>query len=132
VAFLVDNQVSLYILTLFVYVIFSVFLVVLALALYERLKADAPAIMQTASVFGMIWACIVIASGMVFIIGMDTVIHLSGQDPAQAATVWLPIDTVFEGIGGGVEFVGGLWMLLLSWAALRGGKLPKALKSLAC
>ncbi len=127
VALLVDNPVSMYILTLFVYVGFGVFLVVLALALYERLKANSPAIMQIATVFGLFWALVVIASGMIFITGMDSVIELYGTNPAQAATVWLAIDAVFEGIGGGVELLGGLWILLVSWAALRGRELPRVL-----
>jgi hypothetical protein len=130
VAFLLDNQACLYILTLFVYVIFSVFLVVLALALYERLKTGSPAIIQIATAFGMIWACIVISSGMIFIIGMDTVVDLYSKDQTQAVLVWLAIDTVFEGIGGGVELVGGLWMLLVSWGALRTGGLPRSLNYL--
>ena len=130
VALLVDNPVSMYILTLFVYVVFGIFLVVLALALYERLKASSPAMMQTATVFGLFWALVVIASGMIFITGMDTVIGLYGTDPDQAATVWLAIDAVFEGIGGGVELLGGLWILLVSWAALRGKELPRALNYL--
>ncbi len=130
VAFLVDNQVSLYILTLFVYVVFSLFLVVLALALYERLKAGSPAIMQTATAFALIWAGVVVAGGMIFIIGMDTVIDLSGADPVQAATVWLAIDAVFEGMGGGVELLGGVWTLLVSWTALRAKALPGALNYL--
>ncbi|MCP4419844.1 MAG: DUF4386 family protein [Chloroflexi bacterium] len=115
------------IITLFVYVAFGIFLVVLSLALHERLKASSPAMMQTATVFGLFWALVVIASGMIFITGMNTVIDLYGTDPAQAATVWLAIDAVFEGIGGGVELLGGLWILLVSWAALRGGVFPKAL-----
>jgi hypothetical protein len=116
--------------TLFVFVVFSVFLVVLALALYDRLKAGSPAMAQTATVFGLIWAGLVIASGMIFIIGIDNVVDLYGQDPAQAATVWLAIDSVFDGLGGGVELVGGLWILLVSWAALRAGELPRALNYL--
>ncbi len=85
---------------------------------------------QTATVFGMIWACIVIASGMIFIIGMDTVVERYGQDPAQAAMVWLAIESVHQGLGGANEIVGGLWVLLISWAALRGGGLPRALNYL--
>ncbi len=127
---LVDNQTSLYIMNLIIYVVFGVFLVVLAVALYERLKAGAPAIMQTATALGLIWAGLVIASGMVANIGMDVAVGLHGTDPAQAATVWLAIDTVVDGIGGGNEIVGGLWVLLVSWAALRTGGLPKALNYL--
>ena len=130
VALLVDNQAIMYIMNLIIYVVFGVFLVVLALALYDRLKASSPALVQTATVFGLIWAGLVIASGMIFIIGMDNVVNLYGQNPAQAATVWLAIDSVFDGLGGGVEIVGGLWILLVSWAALRAGELPKALNYL--
>ena len=130
VAFLAENQTFLYFLTLFVYVIFGPFLVVLALALYERIKAGAQTMMATATALGLIWAGLVIASGMIFIIGMGVVVDLYGTDPGQAATVWLAIDAVFEGTGGGNEIVGGLWVLLVSWAALRTGGLPKLLNYL--
>ncbi len=130
VALLVDNQTIMYIMTLVIYVIFGIFLVVLALALYERLKAGSPAMMLTATAFGLIWAGVVIASGMIFNIGTGVVINLYGTDPAQAATVWLAIDSVFEGLGGGVEILGGMWILLLSWAALQTGGLPKILNYL--
>ena len=35
-----------------------------------------------------------------------------------------------EALGGGNEIVGGLWVLLLSWAALTSDKLPKLLNYL--
>lgn len=130
VAVLVNNQVSLHILYLIVYQVLAVFLVVLTLALYERLKADSPAVMQIATAIGIIWATAVIASGMIFNIGMDTVVNLYGEDPAQATTIWLAIESVSNGIGGGNEILGGLWMLLISWAALQAGGLPKALNYL--
>lgn len=130
VAFLAENQTFLYFLTLFVYVLFGPALVVLALALHDRLKDGAQAMMQTATALGLIWAGLVIASGMIYIIGMGVVVDLYNTDPAQAATVWLAIDAVFEGTGGGNEIVGGLWVLLVSWAALRTGGLPKVLNYL--
>lgn len=130
VAFLADNEAIMYVWNLIIYVVFGVFLVVLALALHERLKAGSPALMQAATAFGLIWAGLVIASGMIFSIGMETVVDLYGADPAQAGTVWLTIATVQDGLGGGVEVVGGLWVLLVSWAALRTGGLPRALNYL--
>jgi hypothetical protein len=131
VALLANHQAFLGILNLFVYIVFSIFLVVLALALYERLKAGSPAIMQTATAIALIWACVLIAHGMIANFGMDTVVDLYGQDPAQAATVWLAIDSVVEGLGGQAgEILGGLWTLLVSWAALRAGGLPRALNYL--
>lgn len=130
VALLADNQAAMTVINLIIYVVFGVALVVLALALYERLKADAPAMMQTATAFGLIWAGVVIASGMIFNVGMGVVVNLYGTDPAQAATVWLAIDSVVNGIGGGVELLGGLWMLLASWAALRTAQFSRGLNYL--
>ena len=130
VAFLADNGAILYVWNLTIYVLFGVFLVVLVLALYERLKAGSPAMAQTASAFGLIWAGLVIASGMIFSIGLGTVVDLYVEDPAQAASVWLAIASVQDGLGGGIEVVGGLWVLLVSWAALRAGGLPRALNYL--
>jgi hypothetical protein len=130
VASFVENQGLWYTLNLVVYVVWGLFLVVLALALYERLKTGSPAIMQTATAIGLIWAGVVIASGMICNIGIDNVVDLYGQDPAQAASVWVAIDSVRDGLGGGNEIVGGLWLLLVSWAALRAGGLPRALNYL--
>jgi hypothetical protein len=130
VAFLADNQSILYIQTLFIYIVFGIFLVVLALALYERLKDGSPAMAQTATTFGLIWATLVIAGGMVFNTSMGTVVDLYGKDPAQAASVWLAISSVFQGLSGIPEIPGGLWTLLVSWAALRAGELPRGLNYL--
>jgi uncharacterized Tic20 family protein len=125
---LVDNQAVLYILYLISYVIWGIVLVVLVLALNERLKGDSPAIMQIATAIGLIWACIVVASGQVYNLGMNTVIDLYGTDPDQAATAWVAIESVANGLGSaGGEILGGTWVLLVSWAALRGKELSKAL-----
>jgi hypothetical protein len=129
VASLVDNRAFLSLLHLIVYVVWAVFLVVLALALYDRLKAGSPAMAQTATAFGLIWAGLVIASGTIYNVGMETVADLYCKDPAQAATVWLAIESVFGGLSG-LELVGGIWVLLISWAALRGGSLPRVLNYL--
>lgn len=130
VALLADNQSILYAMNMLIYVIFGVFLIVLALALHERLKAGSPAIVRTATALGLIWAGLVIASGMVANIGAGVVVDLYGQNPAQAVSVWLAIEPVADGLGGAIEIVGGLWVLLLSWAALRAGEFPKALNYL--
>jgi hypothetical protein len=130
VAVLVQNQVSLHVLHLIVYVVWAVFMVVLALALYERLKAGSPAMIMTATVFGLIWAAVIIASGMIFISGMENVVNLYNTDPDKAATVWLAIDSVFGGLGGSNEVLGGIWILLVSWAALRAGRFPRVLNYL--
>jgi hypothetical protein len=126
-AFLVDNHTTMYAWNLIIYVVFGILLVVLALALHERLKACSPALMQPATIFGLIWATLVIASGMVANIGADVVAGLYARDPAQAAAAWITLSMVVNGLGGGNEIVGGIWLLLVSLAALQPHGLPKAL-----
>lgn len=131
VALIVDKQMVIYSTNLMLYVIFGVLLIVLALALYERLKASPPVMIQVATAIGIIWAGSLVASGMVANAGIAPVVALYRQDPAQAAVTWLGIETVASGLGNGNgEILGGFWTLLVSGAALRSGGLPKFLNYL--
>ena len=128
VALLVDKQMVIYSMNLILYVIFGIFLIVLALALYDRLKVGAPTIMQVATVIGIIWAGSLIASGMVSNAGIAPVVALYAKDPAQAALTWQGFEVVASGLGNGNgEILGGLMTLLVSWAALQTGVFPKFL-----
>lgn len=129
-AFLAENQVILSIVNLIMYVLFGIFLAVLVLAINERLKSNTPILSQIASIFGVVWVGLVIASGMIANIGLSAVLELSTKEPEQAMTVWRAIYSVVEGLGGGNEVVGGLWVLLLSFAALKGDELSKRLNYL--
>lgn len=129
-AFLAENQVTLSIVNLIMYVLFGIFLAVLVLAINERLKSNTPTLSQIASIFGVVWVGLVIASGMIANIGLSAVLELSTKEPEQAMTVWRAIYSVVEGLGGGNEVVGGLWVLLLSFAALKGDELSKRLNYL--
>lgn len=125
--FLTDNQAILSIVNLTMYVAFGLFLSVLVLAIHERMKTKAPLLSQTASVFGIIWVGLVIASGMIANVGLGAVIDLSAKNAEQAMTLWVVINTIVEGLGGGNEVVGGLWVLLMSVAGLKIIELPKLL-----
>ena len=65
VALLVDKSMLIYLTNLLLYVIFGIVLVVLTLALHERLQAASSAIIRMATAIGLIWAGMLIASGMV-------------------------------------------------------------------
>ena len=130
-ALLVEKQMVIFSTNLLMYVFFGVFLVVLALALYDRLKSGAPVMMQAATAIGILWAGSLIASGMVANAGISPVVTLYAKDPAQAALTWLGIEIVANGLGNGNgEILGGLWTLLVSLAARRTGGLPKGLNML--
>jgi hypothetical protein len=131
VALNVDKQMVIFSTNLLMYVFFGFALIVLSLALYDRLKSGAPAIMQVATAIGIIWAGSLIASGMVANAGLATVVSIYAKDPTQAALTWQGIEAVANGLGNANgEILGGLWVLLVSLAALRAGGLPKGLNIL--
>ena len=131
VALNVDKQMVIFSTNLLMYVFFGFFLIILSLALYDRLKSGSPAIMQVATAIGIIWAGSLIASGMVANAGVATVVALYAKDPAQAALTWQGIEPVIDGLGNANgEILGGLMTLLISLAALRAGELPKGLNIL--
>ena len=127
VAFVADNQTALYIWNLVIYILFGVALVPLALALHERMRRAAPVLTRAATAFGIIWAGLVLATGMIANIGLGTISDLYDVDPTRAEPVWSALDSIQNGLGGGNEITGGLWVLLISVAALRTNALPKAL-----
>jgi hypothetical protein len=87
VIILAENQAIVSASYLIAFVVFGVLLTILALALYERLKSAGP-LAQVATVFGLIWAGLVIGSGMVANVGIAKVVSLFANDPAQAGVVW--------------------------------------------
>ena len=128
VSLLVGNHGSMQVMYLVSYVIFGIVLAVLALALYARLRDGAPILTQAATAVGLIWAFVLVASGMIYNAGMAAVVGLHGTSPAQAVSTWQAIEPVAQGLGGsGGELLGGLWVLLVSVAALRTRGLPRLL-----
>ena len=128
---LVENQMVIFATNLLMYVFFGIFLVALSLALHERLKSGMTALVQVATVIGIIWAGSLVASGMVANAGIAPTIALHANDPAQAALFWQGIEVMSSGLGNGNgEILGGVWTLLVSWAALKTGGLPKGLNFL--
>ena len=131
VAMNVDNQAVVFSTNLLMYVFFGFFLIVFSLALFNRLKAGSPALMQVATVIGVIWAGSLIASGMVANAALTSVVALNVTDPTQAALTWQGIEPVIDGLGNANgEILGGLMTLLVSLAALRAGDLSKGLNIL--
>jgi len=127
----IEKQTVIFSTNLIMYVLFGFALIVLSLALYERMKSGAPALMQVGTAIGIIWAGSLIASGMVANAGLATVVTLHAKDPAQAVLTFQGIATVANGLGNANgEILGGMWTLLVSLAALRARGLPKALNIL--
>jgi hypothetical protein len=127
ITFLIANKILLLSAMSIIYIFAGLALVVLVLALHEKLKADAQSPMQIATAIGIIWAGVLVASGMIYTTGAENVIRLFATDPDRAATLWIAVGLVQNGLGGGTELLGGLWIIIVSWIALRSGNLSKPL-----
>jgi hypothetical protein len=128
VSMLVAHHGSLQAMYLLTYVTFGIVLSVLALTLYHRMKDETPILAQVATAVGLMWALVLVASGMICNAGIAAVVDLHATNPAQAVSVWQAVEPVAQGLGGsGGELLGGLWVLLVSAAALRTRKLPRVL-----
>lgn len=124
VGFLVDHQGQLLAWYIGIFIVFGAALVPLALALRQRLVDRAPILANTATVFAAIWAALMFATGMISNIGIEAVADLADSDPDGATSVWSAIDTVTNGLGGGNELVGGIWIGLISVAGFVTARLP--------
>jgi hypothetical protein len=129
-SFLTDNYLTLSILNLISYVLFGILLAVLVLAIHQRIKNYAPLLSNLTSIFGIIWVGLVISSGMIANIGLSTVIDIGIKEPENAILIWRSVGIVSEGLGGGNEIVGGIWVLLLSIASFKSHCFSKSLNLL--
>lgn len=129
VSLLIEQQGVIFWTNLLMYVFFGIILIPLALALYDLVKTETPALAKVATITGIIWAGSLVASGMISNAGIAPVVDLYATDPAQAALTWQTIEIIgTNGIGNGNgEILGGVWTLLISVAALRANRMPKAL-----
>lgn len=128
--YLAENQLSFSAIYFLMYAVFGILLAVLVVGLYERLKLDSNALVKVASVFGAVWVVLVIASGMLANIGLSHAIALMDVSAEKAFDMWRIISVIIDSLGGGNEIVGGLWVLLISIAALKASTFSKGLNYL--
>ena len=125
--FLIKNQSLMHFWYLIIYVFFGSALALLCLVLHQRLYPESPLMTSLASVFGLVWVGLVVASGLVVTTGNRHVIEVYPQDRGQAVDLWLVVQVVTNALGGGNEIIGGLWIFLISLAALQSKGLSKTL-----
>ena len=127
---LAENQLVFSFMYFLMYVVFGIFLAVLVVGLYEKLKHTNNPAISIGTIFGVIWVGLVIASGMISNIGLAHAIDMMAVDPDKAFDVWIVVSLITESLGGGNELVGGLWVLLVSITVLQAGVFSRALNYL--
>ena len=130
IAFYLPHQSLVFVWHFSMYLVNGTCLALLALALYQRLQPGAPTLALVAACFGLFWTGLVFASGFITLYGWETIGRLASTDPSQAATLRLVVYTISTGIDTSDRFLGCLWVLLTSWAALRTRQLARPLNYL--
>jgi len=103
------------------YIVFAGLLCLTTQALLQTYRADAPQVMDSASLFALFWALVLLCTGMIGITGLGQLGALQTTDPDGAAQLYRSIALLEESLGGGIELLGGVWVLLLGVAGWRGG-----------
>ena len=124
VAFLVTHHGLMSVWTLVIYVVNGLALGALAIALGEVLQPGAPTLAPLVRGFGLLWATLVVAAGLVGNVGLAEVVRLQPTAPEEAARLWHILNIVETGLGGGNEIAGGVWALLVAGAARAARLLP--------
>lgn len=102
-------------------------LLVMVAALRERWRQLATPWRELVAPLGWIWAGLLLAAGMLAVSGMESVARLYASDPAAALALSRALNAVQNGLGGGVELLGGLWVALISVLAWQHGQWSRAL-----
>ena len=118
VRFTVDNQALMITWNTVIYVLNSLALAVLVVALASRLKIKSPDWSTMTMAFGLIWTTLVLGAGMIGNVTTETMAALAPNDFETAVLTWEALHAVELGLGGGNEIAGGVWILSVSLASL--------------
>lgn len=112
------------------YLLFGSFLLVTVQAVHNRMQQNQSSLLNTASLFGFIWVVLMMCSGMTALVGMEMTNGFITEKPEIAVSLFFTSNMMLQALGGGIELVGGLWVLILSAVALRDNHFSKALNLL--
>ncbi|WP_088330407.1 hypothetical protein [Lacimicrobium sp. SS2-24] len=109
------------------YLLFGCLLLVAVQATHARLISTSSHLLNFATAFGLIWVVLMMCSGMIALVGMNTMVKLFSQGSSHADTLFYVYNPIVNGLGGGIELVGGMWVLVLSIHGLKTAQLAKGL-----
>lgn len=126
-AYILHNKTLFQTWNLLIYVVFGILLVPLTIVINKQFSETSLIGSKVTPIFGFIWAGMVIASGMINNVGLNSIETLFVSKPESAIASWKTINAIQNGLGGGVEVVGGLWVLLISIVGLKQAVFSKSI-----
>jgi hypothetical protein len=109
------------------YIAFGLCLIVVTIALHERLKEGSPALSTIAAALGLMYSAFVILGGLLTIHGDEAVLALAARNPAAADELRGTIAAITLCVDSSDRLLGCLWIGCAALAARKPGALPRGL-----
>lgn len=129
IAYLIENKELFNFTYILGYVLFSCllcFCVYVIGGLYPQVSQPA---MAMATLFGYFWVVVLLCTGMIGISSSELIANLSTSNPDAAEVIYYARILLVESLGGGIEFIGGVWMFILGVVSWRHCLSSKALSA---
>jgi len=94
-----------------IYIVFGVALIALQVGIKPYLEAGV--LSSIALIFGYLWSGLTITCGMLANVGTYMILQLMPHQQDIAISLWYTLQMLLNGIGGGNELVGGVWLAML-------------------
>ena len=100
------------------YILFACLLSIAVQTLHRR-YGNTSLLINTTSLFGLFWVVVLLCTGMIGITVLELLSNQYLDDQANSQIVYVALVLLESALGGGIEFIGGMWVLLLGIAGWR-------------
>ena len=125
--FLVSQRDTFFLGYIVIGIVFSFGLMLLNQSLKTKFKPTTPNMSQYNSVLGNIWATFVLASTFIFLVSLPFLANYADTNEENAVIVLKSVDIVVDALGGGIELLGAVWVLLISYMGIKANTFAKTL-----
>lgn len=111
-------------------IVFSLSLLLLNQSLLSVYKNVCPHVARYNSTLGNIWAMFVLASTFIFLTSLPFLANYAVANEENAVVVLKSVEIVVDALGGGIELLGAIWVLFISYMGIKCGLFAKLLHGL--
>lgn len=97
-----------------IYVVFSISILILSSYLLKRVEQEQSLLQKMTMLYSYLWATYVFASGLIAILSIELMFGSWLQIHGAMSDIWRDVYSVQMGLGEGVEWVGGIWIVLIT------------------
>lgn len=120
VAYMAEHQLLIHTGYIVGYLVFGCLLLIAVQALHKTMKEKSSSeLINTASIFGLLWVVLMMCSALISVVGMQQLVNLHLKSSPYLDAYLSIYNMIVDALGGGIETIGGLWVMLISVCGLR-------------